>query len=70
MAGLRIKVDFSARSLKAQMRTANKYNSRLALIIGEDELARGQVLCRNMREASQESMALDKVPEAISSMLK
>ena len=70
MAGLRIKVDFSTRSLKAQMRTANKYNSRIALIIGEDELAKGQVLCRNMREASQESLALDKVSETITSMLK
>ena len=69
MPGMRIKVDFSARSLKAQMRTANKYNSRIALIIGEDELAKGQVLCRNMREASQESLPLDKVSEAISSML-
>ncbi len=69
MSGVRIKADFSARSLKAQMRTANKYNARIVLILGEDEIARGEVLCRNMQDSFQESVPLDKIKDVIAAKL-
>jgi len=56
--GLRIKADFSGRSLKAQLRGANKAGAKVALIRGDDELAQGCVLCRDMTSSEQESVAL------------
>jgi len=59
--GGQVKVDFSARSLKAQLRTANREGARFVLLLGGDELARGEVACRDMRDSAQESVALAKV---------
>jgi histidyl-tRNA synthetase len=56
--GLRIKADFSGRSLKAQLRGANKAGAKLALIRGDNELAQGCVLCRDMTSSEQESVPL------------
>ena len=63
--GLRIKADFSGRSLKAQMRTANRINAKRVLILGENELAQGVVLCRNMADSSQVEVPLEKLEETL-----
>jgi histidyl-tRNA synthetase len=42
------------RSLKAQMRTANRYGARLALIQGDQEIAGGIVTCKHMLLPEQE----------------
>jgi histidyl-tRNA synthetase len=34
--------DFAGRSMRAQMREANRQNARFVLIVGEDELAAAQ----------------------------
>ena len=61
LGGLRIKADFSGRSLKAQMRTANRLNAKKVLILGEDELAQGVVVCRNMADSSQTNIPLGEL---------
>ena len=65
---LRIKTDFSGRSMKAQMRGANKANARLAVIIGENELAQGIALCRDMATSEQTEVQLDQLADFIGKM--
>jgi histidyl-tRNA synthetase len=61
--GVRAVIDHEARSLKAQMRQANKDRVRYCLILGEEELGRGQVMVRDMEKAEQQPVALDHVVE-------
>ncbi len=56
-AGITADLDFEGRSLKAQMRSANRMKARYALIVGEDELAKGTVTVRNMETSQQEEVA-------------
>ena len=55
--GMRAAMDYSGRSLKAQLKQANRQNARFTLIVGDDELARRQGTLRNM--ATQEQRPLD-----------
>ncbi len=48
-AGIAADRGFDGRSLKAQMKVADRSSAALALIIGEDELASGAVTVRDMR---------------------
>ncbi len=54
--GLRVRAETSGRSMKAQMRTANRLGARLVLIQGESELAAGEVVCKNMASSEQVSV--------------
>ncbi|MCD6520087.1 MAG: histidine--tRNA ligase [Anaerolineae bacterium] len=48
-AGIRAIISFGDRSLKAQLRNANREQVRYALVLGEDELAAGEVLLQDMQ---------------------
>ncbi len=50
--------DFAGRSMRAQMREANRQNARFVLIVGEDELAAGTVSLKNMESGDQEVMEM------------
>ena len=67
LGNLRVKADFSSRSLKAQMRTANKLGARYVLILGENELANQVVVLRDMTDSSQEEIPLAKIIEVLKS---
>ncbi len=58
-AGIRAEMDYLGKSLKAQMRRANKLSARYTLILGEDELKTGQAQLKNMADSYQETVALD-----------
>jgi histidyl-tRNA synthetase len=47
-------MDYMGRSLKAQMRYANKYPAKYVAVIGEEELKAGQVNLKNMSTGEQE----------------
>ncbi len=55
--GLRVRAETAGRSMKAQMRTANRLGARLVLIQGESELAAGEVVCKNMASSEQVTVA-------------
>lgn len=55
--GLRVRAETAGRSMKAQMRTANRLGARLVLIQGESELAAGEVVCKNMVSSEQVTVA-------------
>ncbi|MDF1562271.1 MAG: histidine--tRNA ligase [Deltaproteobacteria bacterium] len=58
--GLRVDFDPRRGSLKSQMRRADKLGARVALVIGEDELAAGRVPAKDLRleGAEPEELAL------------
>ena len=55
--GVKAAIDYSGRSLKAQLKQASRVNARFTLIIGEEELANQQGILRNM--ATQEQQPFD-----------
>ena len=58
--GLSVVMDYAGRSLKSQMKQADRHNSRFVLIIGDDELAKGQAVLRDMESHEQVDVALSE----------
>jgi histidyl-tRNA synthetase len=63
--GLEAEIDYEGRSLKSQMRRADKSGARYVLIFGEDELMRRQVQLRDMRTKTQGVLPLDDLVESM-----
>jgi len=61
VCGLAVDTDHIGRSLKAQMKYADKTGCKYAVIMGEDELAQGIVNIRSMENAEQISVSKDQV---------
>ncbi len=57
-AGLRLAMDHEGRSLKSQMKQADKLGARFALIIGDNELAAGAAPLKNLARGEQETITL------------
>ena len=58
-AGLRVESDLRGGSLKSQLRRADKINTRIAMILGEEEVEEGVVQLKDLQNKTQ-----DKVPRA------
>ncbi len=56
-----VELEGEARSLKSQMRRADKFNAKSVLIIGNDELAKGKAMLRDMASKQQEEIDLDDI---------
>ena len=57
-AGLNAQIEYEGRSLKSQMKRADRLKAPVVFILGEDELARGEVTVRRMAASAQESVPL------------
>ncbi len=66
-AGLKVEIDLAARSMKAQMREANRIGSAYALFIGQTEFESGLYSLKNLVSSEQTSLSLDAVIEILSS---
>ena len=53
--------DYEGRSTKAQMRTANKLGVKYVLMLGPDELARGDVKIKTMETSEEVVLKQDEV---------
>jgi histidyl-tRNA synthetase len=60
-AGLRATSEVTGRSLKASFKWAGKIGARVAVILGEDELAEGTAVVRDLARSEQETVALGEV---------
>ena len=56
-AGISADRTYGGRSMKAQMKVADRCGASLAVIIGEDEIAAGEVTVRDMGDGSQRRVA-------------
>jgi histidyl-tRNA synthetase len=61
LQGIRTELDYEGKSLKSQMRRADKLKAQYVLILGEDELKRGKAALRNMGNKVQEEIALENI---------
>lgn len=60
-AGLRVEIGYDEKSLRSQLRRANKLGAAFTLMLGERELAMGKVAVKDMQGGAQEEVALDAV---------
>jgi len=67
--GIQVEMDYQGKSLKAQMRRANKLNASRVLIIGEEELQRGVAQLKLMADGSQQEIRLDDAVATLSALL-
>jgi histidyl-tRNA synthetase len=65
-ADLPVEMAFGESSMNAQMKRANRSGARYALIMGEDELASGEVTLRDLRAAEQRRVSLDAAVQLVS----
>ena len=63
--GLSAAMDFAGRSMKAQMKQANKLGAKYSVILGEDEISEGVVMLRSMEDSSQAKVPMNQVAEKI-----
>ncbi len=69
-AGLAVDRAFDRRSMRSQMKSANRSGAHVAVIVGEQELTDGQVTLKDLRgERGQESVPADTVLDALRDML-
>ena len=67
--GIRVEMDYQGKSLKAQMRRADKLNARYTLILGDEEIRSGQAQLKDMGDGNQVSVALDDLVTAMQEKL-
>ena len=64
-AGLLVETDMADRSLKSQMKRADRLGAAYTLIVGENELATGQAALRNMHTKNQTDLPLAEMVTAL-----
>ena len=63
-AGIAVEQDYLG-NMKRRMQRANKLNARAAVILGDDELAKGVAQVKDLDSGEQREVALDKLAEAL-----
>jgi histidyl-tRNA synthetase len=63
--GVSCAMDFENRSLKSSMKLADKSKAKYTLIIGEDELAKGRFLLRDMSSGEQVDVSEEELMEKL-----
>ena len=69
-AGVIAEIDYSDKSLKSQLKRADKLNSSYSLIFGDKEIDEKQVLLRNMQTKDQQAVPLDGMLDSIIKIIK
>jgi histidyl-tRNA synthetase len=62
-------MDLEGKSLKSQMKQADRAKARFVLILGEEELAKGEAVLRDMDSKEQQQVVLAGTQEALCAML-
>ena len=65
LAGVGAILGSGSRAIRGQMRQANALEIPYALILGDDEIARGEVVVRNMKTSNQETKLLEEFLKGI-----
>ncbi|MBE6688576.1 MAG: histidine--tRNA ligase [Ruminococcaceae bacterium] len=64
-AGFRAQCDLVGRSLKAQMKYADKKSARFVLILGDSEIENRKCMLKNMQTSEQNEVSLDDIQSII-----
>jgi histidyl-tRNA synthetase len=57
--------DYLQRSLKAQMREANRQNAEKVLIVGEEEMKKGKAVLKDMKTGEQKEIDLERIADVL-----
>ncbi|MFH0969429.1 MAG: histidine--tRNA ligase [Patescibacteria group bacterium] len=68
--GIPVAESFGRGSLKSQLRVADKFQVEITLIIGQKEALDDTVIVKNMKTGSQETVANEKIINAVKKILK
>ena len=60
-AGLRVQSDYASKSLRSQLKRADRLQAARTVIVGGDELARGEVTIRDMKAGTQSAVGRDRL---------
>ncbi|HEV8177786.1 MAG TPA: histidine--tRNA ligase, partial [Gemmatimonadales bacterium] len=64
-AGLRVEYALNRQPVGKQLNLANDRNARLAVVVGPDERARGEIVIKDLRTGSQETVPLQSTVDTI-----
>ena len=64
-AGVDCDMDYEAKSLKAQMRSADKLGAKFVLIIGDDEIAKNEAAMRDMQTKEQINVKFSEIVNVV-----
>jgi len=64
-AGVSVEMDYAGRSLKSQMKRADRLSAGHVLIVGDTELKNGVAVLRNMETREQTDVALEDLPDTL-----
>lgn len=67
---LKLMTNFGGGNFKKQFARADKYGARIALVLGEDEVAARQVVIKDLRTGEQQILAQDEAAAAIETLLE
>ncbi|MDB5225760.1 MAG: hisS [Candidatus Adlerbacteria bacterium] len=62
-AGVNVAVDFGEKKLGDQIKTAAKHKIAWLMVVGPDELERGQFTARNLETGHEETLAREQLPD-------
>lgn len=63
--GISATMDYKGRSMKAQMKDADRENAQYTIIVGGNELAEGKFTLRNMKESEESSLKFEEILERL-----
>jgi len=64
-AGVWVEIDYEGKSLKSQMRKADRFKTPYVIILGEAELKKNRVVLRDMATKAQEEVPLEGIIEKV-----
>ncbi len=65
LIGIKTEMEFEDKSLKSQMKQADRMGAEHVLIVGDNEIKEGKVILRNMKTKDQVSIPIENVVENI-----
>ncbi|MBI9086389.1 MAG: histidine--tRNA ligase [Desulfobacterales bacterium] len=69
VAGVNAEMSTTERSLKSQMKQAHRLGAPRVLIFGDDEMARGEAMLRDMATKEQQALPLEGIVETLQTIL-
>ncbi|PID57537.1 histidine--tRNA ligase [candidate division KSB3 bacterium] len=69
-AGIRTEIEYHHRSLKSQMKKADKLGAAYVILLGDNEIETGVAVVRNMCESSQQEIQITRLAARLTELLK
>ena len=68
-SGIPAEIEYGSKGLKAQMKRADRLGAKRVLIVGDDELAAGKGILRDMGTKTQQEVALDNIVQELKKII-